>query len=625
MHLQKLVLVLLFPLGMLAQNTNIANYRIQARLDVDKKIVHGKQVLQWTNTSKEMLHEVQFHMYLNAFKNENSTFMKESGGRLRNDRMDKKKRNWGNIFLQSFTTSKGENLLSSYTFIQTDDANSADQTVLEAKLKKPILPGETVEFQMDFRSQLPEIFARTGFAEGEFFMVAQWFPKIGVYEEAGMRGREKSGWNCHQFHGNTEFYSNFGRYEVDIIVPQNYVVGASGTLTKEEPLPERLKKLRFEAEKIHDFAWTASPKFVRKEEIYKGIKLIALLQPAHTSASHRYFNSVKTAIDYFEKIMGTYPHPTLTMVDPPLNASGASGMEYPRLITCGYLSYGMPSSIRLPEVVTVHEFGHQYFQGILANNEVEESWLDEGFNTYMEWRIMEELYPEGSQFSFLGLEVPGYASGRSSYVGMSNPEITEVGRYAYLYPKGTYGIMSYSKTGLWMRTLENLLGREIMDKILKAYFEQWRYRHPAAQDFIDIVNKIAPKELNFKHGDSYNWFFEQAVFKAYSCDYKIDSVSKSSIFIKREGKFIFPQNIEINYVDGDSEMVYWDGKASEKIVALKKELESVHLDKERHNLMDLNRLNNSYTSSSFSLFGLRFTAKWIFWSQRILYFFATWV
>ncbi|SOE22434.1 Peptidase family M1 [Spirosomataceae bacterium TFI 002] len=625
------LICVLFNLSVFAQlSPRIANYDIDIKLDVKEKKLWGNEKLNWKNTSNDNIDKVQFHMYMNAFKDENSTFMKESGGKLRNDRLDKKENNWGNIYITSIKTERGENLFSKMKFIQPDDDNEKDKTVLEVTLDKPILPGETINFLIDFRVKLPQIFARTGFAQGDYFLVGQWFPKIGVYETPGIRYASKGAWNCHQFHGDTEFYADFGVYNVSITLPQEFVVGSTGSLKSEEKLEKGLKKLNYVAEDVHDFAWTASKDFVEIREKWNNVELIALMQPSHKGLADRYFSSVKNALDYFDKNVGKYPFPTLTMVDPPLNASGSAGMEYPRFITCGYTTWGMPNSIRMPEVVTIHEFGHQYFQGMLASNEFEETWLDEGFNTYMEWRIMEEYYPnKGSQLDFFGFNMPGKESGRSGYVSMKNPKITAVYRDAWKYPKGTYGTMSYSKTGLWMTTLENLVGRAVMDEIMKTYFERFKFKHPSAKDFTAIVNEIAPQKLGNKHGDNYDWYFEQALYKAEVCDYVVDTIKaisdkKWEITLSRGGQFVFPQEIEIVYANGTKEIMYWDAKSSHKTVEREKEIVSVSIDPKRKNLMDLNYLNNSYSVSPSEGFYIKYTAKTIFWVQRVLEFFATW-
>ena len=600
----------------------IANYEIDVTLNTDKKQLTGSEKLTWRNTSADNITELRFHLYLNAFKDENSTFMKESdGGKLRGDRMDKTDNsNWGNIQITSFKTSRKENLYGKMRFIQPDDLNENDETVMQVKLDRPILPNEMIELYIDFKAKLPKIFARTGFAKG-YFLVAQWFPKIGVYESAGERYAESGQWNCHQFHANTEFYADFGNYDVRINVPQEFVIGGTGGLVSEIKLKNNRKLLRFYAEDVHDFAWTASPEFVISEQKWKHVALKVMMQPEHEHLAYRYFDAAKKALAYFEKHIGKYPYPTLTMVDPPIAGSGSGGMEYPTFITCGSF-WGVGEWGRFQELVTIHEFGHQYFQGMLASNEFEESWLDEGFNQYMEGRIMDESYGNGSQFSLFDFEVSDVASSRQAYVSMKNPKISEVFRYAWKYPKGAYSIMTYTKTATWMRTLENLIGRNVMDEILQTYYQRWRFRHPAGADFIDIVNEVVPKRLGNKFGESMDWYFEQVLYKAPVCDYKVVEISNeeangvSTFKVEREGEMIIPTEIEVLFKDGSKKLIEWNGRESTKKFSFKKPIKHVWLDPKTKNLMDLNIINNAKSVNQSETVFIKYAAKVLFWAQN---------
>lgn len=602
----------------------IANYKIGVKLDTEKKTLTGKQILTWRNTSNDQLTELRFHLYLNAFKDAESTFMKESdGGRLRSNVMDKTADiNWGNIYVTAFKTSRGENLYGKMEYIQPDDLNENDKTVMRVQLDRPILPGETIELYMDFKAKLPKIFARTGFAN-DYFLVGQWFPKIGVYEAAGDRYAKTGQWNCHQFHANTEFYANFGNYDVSIDVPQHFLVGATGSLINETRLKNNRKLLRYYIEDVHDFAWTASPDFVVKKQTWKNVALTVLTQPEHEAYANRYFEAAKHALDYFEKYVGKYPYPTLTMVDPPISGSGSGGMEYPTFITCGAF-WGVGSWGRFQEIVTIHEFGHQYFQGMLASNEFEESWLDEGFNQYMEGRIMDETYGQGSQLNLFGYTIGDVASSRQSYVAMKNPEISEVYRNAWQYPKGAYSIMTYTKTATWMRTLENLIGREVMDEILQTYFKRWQFKHPAGKDFIAIVNEIVPKRLGKTFGEDMNWYFEQVLYTAPVCDYKVTGIQnnlhdKHVVTLERDGEMIIPTKVRVTFQDKTEQVFVWDGRQKKRKYNFEKPIQHVFVDPDTANLMDLNVVNNSKSVEVKHAVFIKYAAKFLFWVQTIWY------
>ncbi len=420
-------LICCISLQVCAKASKIANYTIDVALQPATKTLKASQTLVWTNTSTKAINDLQFHMYLNAFKDMNSTFMRGSGGKLRTDQADiTKSINFGSIKITKAILNNGLNLMPNMRFIQPDDGNTRDQTVLEILLPRAVNPGETISVVMEFESKLPKIFARTGWASNDYFFIGQWFPKIGVLEKDGK-------WNCHQFHANTEFYADFGTYNVNITVPQSFTVAATGSKISETKLKSGLKTMHFEAENVHDFAWTASPHFVAYSENYKGLELKAFMQPEHKNMADRYFESVKNAIDFIEKHVGKYPHKTLSMIDPSYEGSGSGGMEYPTLITCG-ASWGLGRWAKYQEIVTIHEFVHQYFQGILASNEFENSWLDEGFTQYLEGRIMDTYYPKGSVFNFLGFSVNDAATSRQDYVTMQNPSIAAIRTDAWRYP-----------------------------------------------------------------------------------------------------------------------------------------------------------------------------------------------
>lgn len=599
-------------------SNRIASYDIDVKLDVNKKMLTAKQTLYWTNTSTDNITELHFHAYLNAFKDKNSTFMKESGGQLRGEKMEKQdKNNWGYITITSMKIRGGESLFSKIKYFQPDDLNKNDKTVFKVELSKPLKPNESITLDMDFKAKLPKIFARTGFVD-DYFLVGQWFPKIGVYESAGMRYTQKGQWNCHQFHANTEFYADFGVYQVNMTVPKEYVVGATGVFQSEKINSDGTKTVSYKAEDVHDFAWTASPKYQVSERQWKHVKIKAMMMPEHSAITERYFQSAEVALAYFEKHLGRYPHSVLTLVGPPFKAEGAFGMEYPTFITCGGV-WGLPKGIRFSEIVTVHEFGHQYFQGILASNEFEESFLDEGFNQYYEGRIIDETYGKGSQINFLGFKVSDTESNRQSYVSMKDPTITQQFRNAWEYPKGTYGVMSYTKTATWLKTLENLIGRTVMDEIMQTYFIRWRFKHPCSKDFINIVNEIVPKRLGNKFGDNMDWYFEQVLYKSPSLDYSIQvKDSQKEIQIERKGEMIIPTEILVRFEDGEEKNIKFDGKSSKKLLKFNKKIAFAKIDPQQKILLDLNIINNSYTVNPSRIPFVKYAMKMMFWVQNFM-------
>jgi len=599
-------------------SNRIANYDISVKIDPEKHTLNGKETLVWTNTSTDYISELQFHLYLNAFKNKNSTFMKESGGQLRGEMMDaKNKENFGWIDIISMKVRNGEYLTSKIKFIQPDDLNENDQTVLSVLLSHPLAPNESLTLDINFKARLPKAFARTGYV-GDFYLVGQWFPKIGVYEPAGMRYAKRSAWNCHQFHADSEFYADFGTYRVEMTVPKNFVLAASGVFQDEKTNKDDTKTISYRADDVHDFAWTISPRFEVSERQWKHVKIKAVMQPEHSGSTERYFQSAIAALEYFQKHLGKYPYEVLTLVDPPIQAAGSSGMEYPTFITCGETFWGLPNGIRSPEVVTIHEFGHQYFQGMLASNEFEESFLDEGFNQYYEGRIMDATYGKGSLINLFGFKLNDSESPRIAYKSMKNIKISEIFRKSWEYPKGTYGTLTYMKTATMLQTLENLIGTEVMDEVMHTYFIKWRFKHPSVKDYVAIVNEIAPKRTNYKYGKNFDWYFEQTLYKAPDFDYEVSEINQNQCTIKRLGDMIIPTEILVKFIDGKEELISWNGEDYSKVLKFEKPISSVAIDPKNKILFDLNLNNNSRTLEQSSYPFVKYAMKIMFWVQNLM-------
>lgn len=525
-----------------------ASYKIAIELKLDDKRqpskLEGREILTWTNDSPDTISDLHFHLYLNAFKNSESTFFKESGGQLRGDHFTEGA--WGSIDILEMIIEGGEDLTKKIEFIQPDDGNKADQTVIRVPLTVPLKPGETVRINIKFKSQLPQVFARTGFFK-QFALVGQWFPKIGVWEKVGDRGRTAAGWNCHQFHANSEFYADFGDYDVTMTVPDIFKgkIGATGKVQYERVHNDKTVSYNFVQKNVHDFAWTIDSDYVVVSRIFKtseqvkqseidywatrlklppsqiqlkDVTVTLLMQPEHASQTDRHFKAAFNAIKYFGLMYGKYPYDTLTIVDPPHNGSGAAGMEYPTFITAG--TEWKLSVDQNPEGVIVHEFGHQYWQGMIASNEFEESWLDEGFNTYSTEQVMKVAYgPEsivirlgGFPLIHLPFQVDHPFGNRILALRRENLDSILTPSWKF-YDDLNYGVNSYLRTGLVMSTLEGYLGGEVMAQVMREYFTKWQYRHPSSQDFFDTVKSVTGQDLS--------WFFNQYVKGTDVLDYEI--------------------------------------------------------------------------------------------------------
>jgi hypothetical protein len=593
----------------------VVSYTLRATLDPAEgaKSVAGSERVTWRNEGDAPVSELQFHLYLNAFRDADSTFMKESGGQLRGDRMTEGKT--GSVEISSMKTEAGEDLLPGLEFVHPDDDNAADRTVARVPLPRPVAPGATLAFDVEFTSKLPAVFARTGYKDN-FFLVAQWFPKLGVYETRGERGRAEPGWNCHQFHANSEFYADFGSFDAELTVPSRFVVGATGELVEPAKVAGDLTTYHYRQDDVHDFAWTADDNYVvgkrsYAEDGFPPVEITALVQPEHRATVDRHLDDCWKSLSWFNHNIGPYPYRTLTVVDPEEGAGGAGGMEYPTFITAGIESTvsgdDPPPDDPLLEIVIFHEFGHQYWYGMVGSNEFEEPWLDEGINSYTEQNGMVDIWPDHQS---LYLTFGGVHLFR---LPIPNPALSPTTRFAAIAPsvrrgplintswafKGdyNYGVNTYYRTQVAMKTLEGYLGRETMARVMRTYFERWRFRHPTSQDFFDVASEVSGQDLS--------WFFDQYFRSDRVLDYAVQSVERrdggrTEIILERAGDGVFPVKARVTRRDGTTETIEWDGVAAQKLFTLEgpSPVTRVEIDPERAVLLDANWTNDSWVEDT---------------------------
>jgi len=598
-----------------ALSKHIVNYEIKATLIPQEKTIKGQEVLTWLNDSSVPVSELQFHLYLNAFKNSLSTVAKESGDPARGSKLPQDR--WGSISVDKIQILGGADVTPTMTYLQPDDHNPDDQTVMRVTLPAPVNPQEKIALTINFTSKLPKVRRRSGYA-GDFFMASQWFPKIGVL----MNGI----WNCHQYHANSEFFADYGVFKVDITAPEKFVVGATGKRIAEKKSPDGNRTYTYYQEDVHDFAWTACPDFVEFKEKFQmdnpkvDTEMILLVHRAHLKQKDRFLRALKNAIEFYSQNYGPYPYGTITLVDPAPGGSAAGGMEYPTLFTSMTTSW-MPKGVRMPEMVTIHEFGHGYWYGIVGSNEFEEAWLDEGINSYSEAKAMDRYYgAEGSMIDFLGIRIGEIAYQRISVVGSGKMDPVLKNSWEYI-SGGSYSLNVYNKAALMLLTLEKWLGEDVMANIMKTYFEKWKFRHPRSQDFVDVAEEVSGQDLK--------WFFDQVLRSPGKLDYAIGSLNsiavrapegildgrkpeakdarekapakpaaklyRNEVVAVRFGDWIFPQEIVIVFENGDKVRETWDGKDRWKrfVYTRPVKLAYAQVDPDRKLLLDVNFTNNS--------------------------------
>jgi aminopeptidase N len=270
---------------------------------------------------------------------------------------------------------------------------------------------------------------------------------------------------------------------------------------------------------------------------------------------------------------------------------------------------------------------------LLASNEFEEAWLDEGFNQYYEGRIMDATYgPKTSTINLFGYRFGDLESSRDGYVHLDNPAIAPSFGNTWQLPDGYYGVLTYTKTATWLRTLEGLLGRKVMDEIMKTYFDRWKFKHPNATNFIAIVNEIAPARTSYRYGSDMNWFFDQVLYGDKVCDYKLAAINNrkqgkqflSTVRVDRLGDAQMPIDILLHFADGKELMLFWDGKTRTKTFTVTQPAEVVwaKADPKQKLYVDINLNNNSLTRQPSSAPAAKYAAKMLFWVQNWMHWLA---
>jgi hypothetical protein len=608
----------------------VVHYEIDARYDPTKHAIDGTEVLTYHNLTGQPLDHFPFHLYQNAFQPK-ATWVREAklyGSRdVDYDKWEDKL--YGSEEIKSFEVSGQGDLTSNLQYIQPDDGNKDDKTVVDIHLPQPIAPGAFAQFKIAFHDQMPETQARSGWKR-DFMLGGQWFPKVGVWWNGA--------WNCHQYHATTEFFADFGVYDVKLTVPQYEVIGATGVEVSNVNNPDSTKTLTYHADDVHDFAWTVSPRYKVKEDgVFQGqmgpVKLRLLMQPAHWSQAERHEKIMKDSLDRFERFYGPYPYKTLTLVDPEPD-SAAGGMEYPTFIT-GDSNWFMPAGLYLPELVVEHEFGHQYWYGMVATNEFEDAWMDEGINSYAEVKVMDSIIgKKTSILSLLGATMGERESQRLSYLSPADLDAMAQKAYEY-YSFNSYGGITYGKTASVLLTLEGIVGEDTMQKAMHTYFMKYRFTHPTKEDFLKTLEEVSGKDLR--------WYFNQAVYGAAVLDYKVlkvesfpatwyeeekkgaakkkdddkNTVYRSTVWLQRKEDFVMPVEVEIKFDNGERIREHWDGVSRWTRFQYEKKakVESAEIDPDHKVLIDRNDFNNSYRVEANTRPTRKLTNYWLFFTQ----------
>lgn len=494
-----LPVLLLFAVPVVAQQPywqQELSYTMKATLNDNEKSILGEESIVYKNNSPHALDFIWFHIWPNAYKNENTALIKQIKG---DSSRSKKMENFGTGSIDGLAfTVDG-------TPVKTEPhPNPQYIDIIKVVLNKPLAPGGSITIATPFKVKLPPYFSRSGYSETEF-MACQWYPKPAVYD--------KDGWHEMPYLDMGEFYSEYATYSVSLTVPAEYVVSATGTLqTKDElatykrlgsanaknrtarpelykPAGTGPKTMQYYAEQVPDFAWFADKDFVIEydtAQLYTG-KIVDAFTYYHNKKETIWNNSidyVKDGLRKYSEWIGEYGYPVAQAVEGPANNS-SGGMEYP-MVTLITSPDAKKESL---DAVIVHEVGHNWFMAMLGSNERMHTWMDEGLNSYFQFRYEAEKYRANSIFGdaipeeIRKLPLADFQATVYNVIDKSLPMEYPMETPADKFPNSDeYGMVSYVKTALWMYMLESSIGRADIDKAVHQYFENWKFKHPQPAD-----------------------------------------------------------------------------------------------------------------------------------------------
>jgi hypothetical protein len=504
-------------------------------MDVSDFTFSGEQELVYTNNSPDTINKIYYHMFFNAFKPNSqmdirSRTIRDPDRRVGSRIVSLDEKDYGGLSVVSLKQNGKK--------IQFQE----NETVLLARLNNPLLPGKKTKLNMIFNGQVPLQIRRSGklSKEGVHLTMTQWFPKLSEYDIEG--------WHPNPYIGR-EFHGVWGDYSVNITIDKNYVVGGTGYLQNAHEIGHGYSKntskentvetntWKFYAPNVHDFAWAADPDYIHditKSE--SGVDLHFFYKPTVKVDDWKKLQKDSVVLmKFFEETIGPYPWKQYSIIQ-----GGDGGMEY---AMCTMITGERPYSSLLG--VTAHEMAHAWFQHLLATNEAKHAWMDEGFTEYM--TTLSENYVNNKTPDFpLKSSYDRYYLLASS--GFEQAQTIHSDRYDYNF---SYGASAYSKGSVFLSQLGYIIGKENLDKTLKRYYEEFKFKHPNPNDFKRIAEKVSDLELE--------WYLNDWTRTSHKIDYGIDVTSLESdriIKLKRKARIPMPIELVVSFEDGSSDLYY---------------------------------------------------------------------
>ena len=582
------------------------NYNIEVTLDDQNHFLHGFEKIQYTNNAPQPLKVIYFHLWPNAYKNNQTTLAREQFAAE------------GKHFLFRAKSQQGY-IDSLHVRINGEPSawehhpDHIDIAILQ--LNEPLETGESITITTPFRVKIPlGVTSRFGHI-GQSYKITQWYPKPAVFDQRG--------WHAMPYRDMGEFYSEYGNFEVSITLPENYVVAATGQLQNQDelkwlrqkaldtkgafsfdkndmefpPSADQNKTLTYTIEQAHDFAWFADKRY------HVMMDSVKLPNSGRTVTTWAYFtndqaelwrnatNYINQALRYYSEWYGDYAWDNCSAI---LGARGSrgSGMEYPTITAIGHFQQA-----HMLEQVIIHEVGHNWFYGMIGFNEREYPFLDEGLTTFTEIRYMNRRHPDLNLYENFGMD-----EGMAKLAGVDHMKYTHQHEMIYLlkarenadqptnlhsadYTMMNYMAIPYSKAGLAFRHLKGYLGEEVFDSILQDFFHRWKFRHPYPEDLRDVFEANTDRDLD--------WVFDNLFQTNQKIDYKISSYRDGRLHVKNREQTAAP--LKVAGFKGEEKVFsqWYQGFTGKKWLDMPdKEVDRYVIDP-GHEMLELYRHNNT--------------------------------
>jgi len=588
------------------------SYEIKVALDPETHRITGSEKVTYTNNSPDSLSSIWLQLDQNLFE-------PDSRGAQRAARMEEEA---GDVRFQGMFEGGGydiERVAVIRDEVPLEVPYEIDGTMMEIKLDRPVQPvGEELEIEVDFSFTIPESGAdrmgRLKVKKGTVYELAQWYPRVFVYDDV-------TGWNAMPYLGQGEFYLEYGDFDVEITVPRDFIVAATGELQnpeevltadqqqrlelagrssvtvpivekdhvgKEEYRPIGMGPLtwKFRAEDVRDFAWAGSKAFIWDAGSWDGILAMSFYPEEGLGAGGRgppipgwemSTEYVLHAIEFYSTQWYRYPYPVAINV-----AGTALGMEYPMIVFCSVDARGLGLFL-----VTDHEIAHTWFPMLVGSDERRYAWMDEGFDTFMNHYSLTDY--GGADAWPADPVLPRNSARLTRSEDLAEPIMTAPDDLS----EDQLGFLGYTKPGMVLYLLrEYVLGPDVFDAGLTAYIERWAYRHPQPADFFRTMEDVSGEDLD--------WYWNSWLYGSGYLDQAVTDVARqdgnSTVTIRNRGDAVMPMEVRFVFRDGTDEcrrlpVDTWRDSDAYTVEFEGKNVRTVHIDP-RGMLPDANRSNN---------------------------------